>query len=518
MIFMEANKTENTRRLAKNTLFLYFRSIVCLVLQLYSSRLILQSLGVDDYGIHNVVAGFASMFTLVTGALSTAIGRFLTFELGRNNLQRQKQVFSISLTLMSGFALVILLLALTVGRWYVANVMKLPDGREVAALWAFFCAIASVMTSLIVTPFNSAIISHEKMGIYAFLNILEALMQLSVALFLTFGTYSIDRLILYSVIWTLCVITLRIIAAMYATSRFRECQVRPYFEKSLFKEIFSFAGWNFLSNVSGTLSGQGVNLLINFYKGPAVNAARGLSDTVQRSVSMFVNNFTIALTPQITKAYAAQDMSYVKYLTYRGSRFAFYIMFFISLPVILEAEFVFTFWLGNVPEHTVNFNRLALIDCTMGLFYTVFGTVQNASGKIRNLRIILSIITLLEFPLAWFFLKIGTPPEVVYLIIMAAIIGYIITTHCFVSKTMGYTFHEVFHEVYFPELKVIVCSSIVPILSVILLPYGWIRFLITGTLCVAFTLPSILFLGCNKSERLYILNAARNFMRKIFIR
>ena len=330
-------------------------------------------------------------------------------------------------------------------------------------------------------------------------------MQLGIALFLTFGTYSIDRLILYAVVWTLCGIGLRIFAAIYAKSHFRECQIRPYFEKNLFKEIFSFAGWNFLSNVSGTLSGQGVNLLINFYKGPAVNAARGLSDTVQRSVSMFVNNFTIALTPQITK-------------TYRGSRFAFYIMFFISLPVILEAEFVFTLWLGNVPEHTINFNRLALIDCSMGLFYTVFGTVQNASGNIRNYRIILSIITLLEFPLAWFFLKIGTPPEVVYIIIMAAIIGYIITTHCFVSKTMGYTFQEVFHEVYFPELKVIVCSSIIPLLSVLLLPYGWVRFLITGTLCVACTTPSILYLGCNESERRYIYSAARNFIKKLFNR
>lgn len=515
---MVADKTENTRRLAKNTLFLYFRSIVCLLLQLYSSRLILQALGVDDYGINNVVAGFASMFTLVTGALATAIGRFLTFELGRDNLQRQKQVFSISLTLMTGFALVIFILALTVGRWYVANVMKIPDGREIAALWAFFCAIASVMTGLVITPFNSAIISHEKMGIYAFINILEAILQLGIALFLTFGNYSIDRLILYAVVWTLCGIGFRVFAAVYAMYHFRECSVRPYFEKSLFKEIFSFAGWNFLSDVSGTLSGQGVNLLINFFRGPAVNAARGLSDTVQRSVSMFVNNFTIALTPQITKAYAAQDMSYVKYLTYRGSRFAFYIMFFISLPVILESRFVFTLWLGDVPEHTVNFNRLALIDCTMGLFYTVFGTVQNASGDIRKLRIIMSVITLLEFPLAWFFLKIGTPPEVIYLIIMGAIIGYIIATHCFVSKTLGYSFLEVFREVYSPELKVIVCSTLVPLLSVLLLPYGWARFLITGTLCVAFTIPSVLFLGCNASERRYILTSARNFINKLFHR
>lgn len=513
---MEQSKAENTKRLAKNTLYLYFRSIFCLVLSLYSSRLILQALGVDDYGINNVVAGFASMFALVTGSLSTAISRFLTFELGTGNVQRQKQVFSISLTMMIGFSFLIFLLAITVGQWYIHNVMTIPDGRETAALWAFYCAILSVVTGLIVSPFNSTIIAHEKMGIYALINIIEAVFQLGLALFLTFGSYTADRLILYTVIWTSCNILLRIFAATYSMINFRESRFRLFFEKQLFKRMFSFAGWNFMSNVSGTLSGQGVNLLINFFHGPAVNAARGLSDTVQRSVVMFVNNFTIALTPQITKSYAAGDMSYVKYLTYRGSRFAFYIMFLISLPVILEAEFVFTFWLGNVPEHTVNFNRIALIDAAMGLFSAVFATVQSASGNIRNFNFILSIITLLQFPLSWFFLKIGMAPEIIYFIIMAAVIANIVVTHHFVSKTLGYGVQEVMREVYLPELKVIVCSVILPLLSVLLLPYGWVRFLITGSLCVACTVPAVLYLGCNASERAYILSAVRGFAAKTF--
>lgn len=507
---MEQSKTENTKRLAKNTLYLYFRSIFCLVLSLYSSRLILQALGVDDYGINNVVAGFASMFTLVTGSLSTAISRFLTFELGTGNEQRQKQVFSISLTMMIGFSLLIFLLAITVGQWYIRNVMTIPDGRGIAALWAFYCAIISVITSLIVSPFNSSIVAHEKMGIYALINIIEAIMQLGLALFLTFGSYVTDRLILYTVLWTLCGISLRLFAAFYAMAKFQECRFRFFFEKQLFKRMFSFAGWNFMSSVSGTLSGQGVNLLINFFHGPAVNAARGLSDTVQRSVVMFVNNFTIALRPQITKSYAANEMSYVKYLTYRGSRFAFYIMFLISLPVILEADFVFTFWLGDVPEHTVNFNRIALIDAAMGLFSAVFAAVQNASGNIRNYNFILSIITLLQFPLSWLFLKIGMPPEIIYFIIMASVIANIFVTHLFVSKTLGYGAKEVMREVYLPELKVIVCSTVFPLLSVIFLPYGWVRFLITGTLCVLFTVPSILYLGCSESERAFIINVIKS--------
>ena len=436
---METTKAENTRRLARNTMMLYFRSIFCLVVSIYTSRLFLHALGVDDYGINNVVAGFASMFTLVTGALSTAISRFFTF--------------------------VILLLALTFGDWFLGTKLNIPDGREIAARWAFHCSIISVMTSLIVSPFNSAIIAHEKMGIYSVISIVEAVMRLGLALFMTYAAYSMDRLMLYTVVWTSMAISLRVFAMGYAVFHFKECRYRPYFEKGLFKELFSYAGWNFISNVSDTLAGQGVNMLINIFYGAAVNAARGL-----------------------------------------------------SLPVILEANFVFTLWLGEVPEHTVNFNRLALIVCSSGLFYTIFSTAQSASGNIRNYRLIQSVITLMEFPISWFFLKIGTPPEVVYLVIFGAIIANIIVTHCIVSKTMHYTIGEVFREVYYPEIKVIVCSTILPLISVLAFPYGWWRFLLTCTLCVCCTVPSILYLGCNESERKYIYNAVKNFLHKFFPR
>lgn len=513
---METTKAENTRRLARNTMMLYFRSIFCLVVSLYTSRLFLHALGVDDYGINNVVGGFASMFTLVTGALSTAISRFFTFELGTGNTQKQKQVFSISVTLMIAFSLIILLLALTFGDWFLGTKLNIPDGRERAAHWAFHCSIISVMTSLIVSPFNSAIIAHEKMGIYSVISIVEAVMRLGLALFMTYAAYSMDRLMLYTLVWTAIAISLRVYTMGYAMYHFPETRYRPYFEKGLFQELFGYAGWNFISSVSGTLSGQGVNMLINIFFGTAVNAARGLSNTVQHSVTMFVNNFTIALTPQITKAYAAQDYSYVKYLTYRGSRFAFYIMFLISLPVILEADFVFTLWLGDVPAHTVNFNRMALICGATGLFHAIFVSVQNASGKIRNYRLILSLITLMQFPCAWAAFKLGAPPEVVYVIIFGSILCEIVTTHAFVSKTLGYTIPEVLRDVYFPELKVILCSTVLPLICVLVFPYSWWRFLLTCTLCVLCTVPSVLYLGCNESERVYIYNALKSLLNKVF--
>ena len=515
---MAPTKQENTKRLAKNTMYLYFRSIFCLLLSLYSSRLILQALGVDDYGINNAVAGFASMFTLVTGSLSSAISRFLTFEQGTGNEQRQKHIFSIALNLMIGFALIILLLAETLGVWFVQNKMTITPGREAAALWAFRCAVLTVMTGLIVSPFNSALLSHEKMDIYAIISVIEAILRLGMALFLAFGKYTIDRLILYTTIWTICTLSLQTFAITYTAFKFPECRFRFFFNKKLFGELFSYAGWNFIGNISGTFSGQGVNMLINVFCGPAVNAARGLSNTVQRSISMFVNNFTLALTPQITKAFATEDMPYVKYLTYRGSRFSFYIMFLISLPVILESQFVFSLWLGQVPEHTVNFNRIALITSLMGLLYSVFINVQNASGKIRNLNLIISLIVLLQFPLSWVFLKLGFEPEVVYIIAISTAIMNFFAVHQIVKKTLGYTYSEILKEIYIPELKVVVCSTVIPFLSVLFLPYGWWRFLITGTLCVLSTVPSILYLGCSKSEREYIYNIAKNKASVLFAR
>lgn len=508
---MNANKADNTRRLAKNTLFLYARSFICLVLSLYTSRLILQALGEDNYGLKNVVGGFASMFPLITGSLSAAVSRFLTYEQGTGNKTRQKQIFSLALNMMIGFALIIFGLSQTFGTWYLENTMNIPAGREAAAMWTFRCAILTAMTGLIVSPFNSAIIAHEKMGIYAIINVVEAFVRLAFALYIAYGTYTFDKLILYTTLWTTCTVCIHLFAMLYSSIKFDECRFRLYFDKNLLKELFGYAGWSFLGTFSGTVSGQGVNQIINIFCGTAVNAARSLSYTVQHSIAMFVNNFTIALTPQITKAYATKDQDYVKYLVYRGSRFSFFIMFLVSLPVLLEAEFVFTLWLGKVPAHTINFNRIALFNTLLSLSYIIFGAVQNASGNIRKYKFLISIATLCEFPVSWIALKNGLPPECVYLAVTLYQMAGFTITHSIVMKTMPYTFSELFKEIYLPELKVVICSAVVPTIVVFLLPYGWVRFLITGTLCVLFTVPSVLYLGCRKSERELILSTARKY-------
>ena len=501
---MAVDKKENTKRLARNTILLYFRSIFCMILSLYSSRLILQALGVDDYGINNAVAGFAAMFWLVTGSLSSAISRFLTYEQGSGNFERQKQVFSLSLNLMIIFAIVIFLLAGTLGEWFVENKMTIPTDRGIAAIWAFRFAVLTVMTGLIVSPFNSAIIAHENMGIYAGINILEAILRLCLALFLSFGSYKIDRLILYAGVWALCTILIQAFSIIYSSNRFQECRFRFFFDKGLMKELFSYAGWSFVGTFSGTMSNQGVNTLINVYLGPALNAARGLSNTVSNSIALLMYNFTLALTPQVTKAYAQKEYDYVKFLSFRGSKFAFFILFFIALPVFLEARFIFTLWLGAVPDYTINFNRLTLIASLIGMTYGIFVNIQNASGDVKNYNLFTSLITLCQFPIAWGFLKAGSRPEVVYLLVICTNIINFFITHHLVRQKINYSYHELFREVYLPELKVILCSSIFPAIAAYMMPYGWKRFLITCTLCVLCTTLAILCLGCTKAEREHI--------------
>jgi len=504
------DKAENTKRLAKNTLLLYVRSLFNLLVSLYTSRLILQALGVDDYGINNAVAGFASMFWLVTGSLSSATSRFLTFELGKGNKERLGQIFSLSLNIMIGFAILVLILSQTIGIWFVQNKMVIPPGRERAAIVVFELAIVTVVSGFIVSPFNSAIIAHEKMGLYAIVGICETVLKLAIAIFLTYGEYKADVLILYAALWMLSTLLIQSVAIVYTSIHFGECRPRAYFDRKSFLELFGFAGWNFLGSMSGTFSNQGVNMLINIFYGPAVNAARGLTSTVRNAVSIFVNNFTLALTPQITKAYAAEDIDYMNSLVYRGSKFSFYIMFFISLPLILETKYVLSLWLTMVPEHTVEFVRLAQVVSLTDLLYVIFANVQNATGNIRDYKIIMSILTFLNFVLSWFFLKIGFKIEVIYFVAIAVSLMQAIVTLKIVKPTMKFSFKELLEKVYIPELLVVLCSSIFPALLYLSLPYGWKRFLIVGLVSVVCSSFSILFIGATKGERAYVLSEVKS--------
>lgn len=509
---MKAEAT--TQRIAKNTIYLYIRSLFSLFVSLYSSRLILQALGADDYGTYNVVGGFVSMFWLVSGSLSTAVTRFLNFEMGRGDREQVGKVFSMSLNIMLLLSLVVLLLAESFGLWFLHHQMNIPAGRETAAFWVFQFSVLTVMSGFAVVPFNSAIIANEKMGIYAYLGIAEAIMRLIIALLLAFGHISVDKLILYALLWMIATLILQGTAATYCRRSFAECRFRRVFERGLFKEMFSFAGWNFAASISGTFSGQGVSVLLNIFFGTIINAARGLAGTVNNAVCIFVNNFTLALNPQITQSFASGNKDYLKSLVFRGTKFSFFILLLFDLPLFLEAPFVLDIWLDEVPEHTANFVRLSLIISLIDIHGGIFNMAQKATGDIRRIQIWLSLSTLSIFPLSYIALKCGLAPEVVYLICIFISLINVFAILFIACGKLSFSLRDILSKVYLRMETVTLLSFPLPALLHYMLPEGWGRLLIvtaTSILCIA---TLVCFLGSTREERVLLVNYIKNKFRK----
>ena len=316
-----SESSSNNKRIAKNTLLLYFRMLLTMVVSLYTSRVVLGALGVEDYGIYNVVGGVVAMFSMLSGSLSAAISRFITFELGTGNKEKLKRVFSSSVTIQMGLSAIILVLAETVGLWFLNNKMVIPESRMYAANWVFQLSLLTFVINLISIPYNAAIIAHERMSAFAYISIFEAVSKLVVAYCIVISP--IDRLILYAIMLTTIAVIIRLIYGSYCKRKFEECTFHFIYDHDLLKQMFGFAGWNFIGASSALLRDQGGNIVINLFCGPAVNAARGIAVQVNTAIHSFVTNFMTALNPQITKSYAGADQKYLMTLLFQGARLSF---------------------------------------------------------------------------------------------------------------------------------------------------------------------------------------------------
>ena len=508
------DRIANTQRLAKNTVLLTFRSVFNLFCSLYSSRLILQALGVEDYGIYNAIAGFVSMFVLVTGSMGSAISRFITVALGKKDEQQLRRVFSMSVTIMIFFAIIILLLTETFGLWFLENKMTITPGREKAAFWTFQFSVITIIISLIIVPYNSEVIAHERMGIYAYTGIAETLLRLFLALFMVYGAYNIDRLVLYGIVCLFSTLSIQLFVVFYCRHFFQECRYKVFFERGLFNNMFSYAGWQFLGQIASTFSGQGVNMVINVYLGPVINSARSLTNTVGTVVSLFVKNFTMALSPQITKSYAANELDYMKMLTFRGSKFSFFITLFLALPLFLEADFALSVWLVEVPPHTASFVRLSLVFSLLGVIDSVFRMPIDATQDIWDYLIAVSIIGFLNFPLSYLALKHGMAPEWIFIIAILLSFPRIYTIQKVVSKKFRYSAREVFESIYLRLFLVTVAAAIIPTIIHFNMPQGWWRMLAVGIASVLCTAAAVYGIGCNKAERVFIIDSANKFLAR----
>lgn len=507
---MQDNLSANNKRIAKNTLLLYFRMLLTMLVTLYTSRVVLRELGVDDYGIYNVVGGVVAMFNVISGALSSAISRFITFELGTGNQEKLKRVFSSAITIQVIIGLIVILFAETIGLWFVNNKMVIPADRMDAAQWVYHFSVITFAVNLISVPYNAVIIAHEKMSAFAYISIIEVACKLGIALCLVYSP--IDRLIFYGFLLMVVAVMVRMIYAYYCKRHFDECSRYTFlWDKSLLKEMFGFAGWNFIGTSSVVLRDQGGNILINMFYGPEVNAARGLSMQVSLAIQAFVTNFMTALRPQITKSYASGQHEYMMTLIFQGARLSYYILLLLSLPVIFNASFLLSVWLETVPAYTATFVQLVLIFALSESLASPLISVMLATGKIRNYQLLVGGLQLLNLPLSYIFMKLGFAPEVVFVVaIFVSVISEMARLYM-LRKMIGLPVRSFLVKVYFNVLVVTVAASIFPYLFAAGTEVSISNFLISCLICLICTSLSIYFIGCNKEDRQMI----RSFLGKV---
>lgn len=492
----------NSKRIAKNTLLLYVRMLFMMAVSLYTSRVILHTLGVEDFGIYNVVGGVVAMFSVISGSLSAAISRFITYELGKGDKEKLIKIFSSSVTIQIGLGLIILGFAEAIGVWFLNTKMTIPANRMYAANWVFQLSILTFIINLISVPYNAAIIAHERMSAFAYISILEVIAKLVIVYLLLISP--IDKLIFYAILMAAVALIIRFVYGYYCKRHFEECTYHFAFDKGLLKKMFVFAGWNFIGAASSVLRDQGGNIIINLFCGPAVNAARGIAFQVNSAISGFVSNFMMALNPQITKSYASGNRDYMMTLIYQGARLSFYILLLLSLPVIINAHYILSLWLKIVPEHTTLFVQLVLIFAMSESISNPLITAMLATGNIRNYQIVVGGLQMMNLPISYILLRNGCIPETV-LIVAICISQCCLATRLYMLRGMiGLSMREYMSKVYVNVLGVTILSAVIPGISSYYLNETFINFLVICVTSILCTFTVIYFIGCNKKERQFI--------------
>lgn len=497
-------ETSNNKRIAKNTLLLYVRMMFMMAVSLFTSRVVLNTLGVEDYGISNVVGGVVAMFSVLSGSMSSSISRFITFELGKGDKKRLKTVFATGINIQFGMSLLILIVAEAVGVWFLNCKMNIPEERMYAANWVFQCSILTFIIGLLSVPYNAAIIAHEKMSAFAYISIIEVSLKLVIVYMLTVSPF--DRLITYSVLFLCVGAMIRFIYGHYCKRHFEECTYHFVYDKAILKSMTSFAGWNFLGNGAYMLNTQGVNILMNMYFGVAVNAARGIATQVDAALKQFVNNFTTAVNPQITKSYAQGDLDNMHKLVCRSAKFSAFLMMFFAVPIILDTDTILTLWLKNPPTYASVFLKWIIISSFMDtVLANSLVTSMFATGNIKKYQITVTIVGCLVFPLSWAAFQLGFEPQVGY-ILYFIIYSILLFVRLYLLRDMvKLPIMMYVREVLFKVLPIMVISFAIPSILLIVMDNGIIRLVALIVLCMIVNSVTSYYLGLNESEKKYIL-------------
>ena len=488
----------------KNTVFLYIRMFFIMGIALFTSRVVLKTLGVVDFGIYNVIGGVVSMMGVVNTAMSVATSRYLTFNIGKNDTEELHKTFCISLTIYLWMCLIFFILAEAIGVWFINTQLNIPSERVAAANWVFQFTIFSTIFAFLQNPYSSSVIAHERMNFYSVISIIEAIFKLVIVYCLL--TIPFDRLIVYSGLYMIISLSVFLSYRYYCIRHFEECHFVAYKDSKLFHDILSFSGWNMFGALAGIARTQGLNILLNIFFNPVVNAARGIAVQVSAATSMFYGNFSLATRPQITKYYAQKDYNNMNLLVFRSSKFSFFLLWIISLPILIETPTIIRLWLGQIPEYVIQFTRIIILITAVDSLSSPIMTICHATGHIKLYQFVVGMINIMTLPVSYIFLKLGYPPISVFIV---SLIMTIIATllRLIIAKKLVPQFPLISYcgKVVAVSFFIAIFSSLFPFWYHSHFEQTLLNAIINGSIAVVITILIVFFWGMNKSERGYIL-------------
>jgi len=485
-----------------------------MLVSLYTSRVVLNTLGIENYGIYNVVGGMVTLFGFFNGAMSSATQRFLSIDLGRNDNIQLRKTFNATQIIHLGISLIILILAETIGLWFLNNYLNLPEGRMDAARWVYHFSVFSFMITILQVPYNALIIAHERMSIYAHFSILDVLLKLLSVFMLTWVLF--DKLKLYAILIFFVSLIMAAVYRMYSIINFTETKFLITRDKSMYKTLIGFSGWNLFGGVAGVAKVQGVSILLNIFFGTVINAALGIATQIFAMVNLFVNNFQMASNPQIIKSYAAEDKKYMVNLIIRTSKFSFYLLFIITLPVILEIDYILKIWLKLVPYYTSSFTILILINAVIDTISGPLMTALQATGKIKVYQSVVGILLVLILPMSYLLFSLGFPPQSTFNVSIAiAIIAFIIRLLLTKKQLPEFSVKQFLHEVLLINVPVILISIAIPSLIIWVVQPGLFRLIFVTIASLNISIVIIYLIGLKNNEKYFIKEAILGLILKI---
>ncbi|MBQ1990794.1 MAG: multidrug transporter [Rikenellaceae bacterium] len=504
----------NNKRIARNTLLLYFRMGVSMLVSLYTARIVLGTLGEVDYGILNVVTGCVAIFTFLNGALSGSTSRFLTFELGRDNQEQLKKTFSATVFIHIALAIAIVILSETIGLWLLMNKLVIPAERMAAAHWAYQIGILSMVIGIIQVPYGAAIIAHEKMDIYAYMSIFDVGAKLALAFLIQ--VIGGDKMIIWAIMTMIVGALYTIFYIGYCRRQFSETRcIRFIKDKPLYKQLFSYSWWDLLGQISGMLQGQGINILLNMFFGPVMNTARAISYQVQGALTQFANNFMLASRPQIIKLYAADKTDEMMRLVYLSSCMAFYLSFVLTLPLCLELRYVLNLWLGEYPAETIPFTMLILVNSLIVNIKSSRVAAIHATGHIKLTNITVGIILCSIFPVAYVLLRMGFDATSVFVALIAITFIAEVVAVFVLRRYVRFSVIQYWLQVYGRCALVAACSYL-PVYAVhSAMEEGFVRLIAVCATSVIVVGTFIYSVGINKETRASLNNFIKQFFFKL---